>query len=166
VRYATNEQRRRRTLFKPTLRAMASWLIFRVAHLDDARRSRLENQPTGWSAWRTRVANTRASAFLWLLCICFIALQPSFGRKWSICSPAVIERRTLNHTARFCLCWVATLGRFAVTTQKRGNSYFAPYGTLGSGEIITFLPGLCASIETFFDIEVTSSSPETHCWRR
>jgi hypothetical protein len=26
---------------------LASWLIFRVAHLDDARRSRLENQPTG-----------------------------------------------------------------------------------------------------------------------
>jgi hypothetical protein len=47
VRYATNEQRRRRTLFKPTIRAMASWLIFRVAHLDDARRSRLENQPAG-----------------------------------------------------------------------------------------------------------------------
>jgi hypothetical protein len=32
VRYVTNEQRRRRTLFKPTLRAVASWLIFRVAH--------------------------------------------------------------------------------------------------------------------------------------
>jgi hypothetical protein len=32
VRDATNEQRRRRTLFKPTLWAMTSWLIFRVAH--------------------------------------------------------------------------------------------------------------------------------------
>jgi hypothetical protein len=32
VRYVTNEQRRRRTLFKPTLWAVASWLIFRVAH--------------------------------------------------------------------------------------------------------------------------------------
>jgi hypothetical protein len=32
VRYVTNEQRRRRTLFKPTLRAVAGWLIFRVAH--------------------------------------------------------------------------------------------------------------------------------------
>ena len=32
MRYVTNEQRRRRTLFKPTLRAVASWLIFRVAH--------------------------------------------------------------------------------------------------------------------------------------
>ena len=32
MRYVTNEQRRRRTLFKPTLRAVASWLIFYVAH--------------------------------------------------------------------------------------------------------------------------------------
>jgi hypothetical protein len=32
VRYVTNEQRRRRTLFKPTLWAVASWLIFGVAH--------------------------------------------------------------------------------------------------------------------------------------
>ena len=32
MRYVTNEQRRRRTLFKPTLWAVASWLIFRVAH--------------------------------------------------------------------------------------------------------------------------------------
>jgi hypothetical protein len=32
VRYVTNEQRRRRTLFKPTLWAVASWLIFCVAH--------------------------------------------------------------------------------------------------------------------------------------
>ena len=32
MRYVTNEQRRRRTLFKPTLRAVAIWLIFRVAH--------------------------------------------------------------------------------------------------------------------------------------
>jgi hypothetical protein len=31
-RDVTNEQRRRRTLFKPTLWAVASWLIFRVAH--------------------------------------------------------------------------------------------------------------------------------------
>src|SRR6516225_5077593 len=30
--YVTNEQRRRRTLFKPTLWAVASWLIFHVAH--------------------------------------------------------------------------------------------------------------------------------------
>ena len=41
----------RRTLFKPTLRAVASWLIFCVAHsfrigFRYARRSRLENQPT------------------------------------------------------------------------------------------------------------------------
>ena len=28
MRYVTNEQRRRRTLFKPTLWAVASWLIF------------------------------------------------------------------------------------------------------------------------------------------
>jgi len=34
-------------LFKPALLAIASWLIFRVAHLDDACRPRLENQPTG-----------------------------------------------------------------------------------------------------------------------
>ena len=32
MRYVTNEQRRRRTLFKPTHWAVASWLIFRVAH--------------------------------------------------------------------------------------------------------------------------------------
>ena len=32
MRYVTNEQRRRRTLFKPTPRAVASWLIFYVAH--------------------------------------------------------------------------------------------------------------------------------------
>ena len=32
MRYVTKEQRRRRTLFKPTLWAVASWLIFRVAH--------------------------------------------------------------------------------------------------------------------------------------
>ena len=32
MRYVTNEQRRRRTLFKPTLWTVASWLIFRVAH--------------------------------------------------------------------------------------------------------------------------------------
>jgi hypothetical protein len=29
VRYVTNEQRRRRTLFKPTLWAVAGWLILR-----------------------------------------------------------------------------------------------------------------------------------------
>ena len=67
MRYVTNEQRRRRTLFKPTFWAVASWLIFCVAHslrpapflrpwersrswsakmVRDARRSRLENQPT------------------------------------------------------------------------------------------------------------------------
>src|SRR5262245_31485836 len=32
MRYVTNEQRRRRTLFKPTPWAVASWLIFGVAH--------------------------------------------------------------------------------------------------------------------------------------
>ena len=32
MRYVTNEQRRRQTLFKPTPWAVASWLIFRVAH--------------------------------------------------------------------------------------------------------------------------------------
>jgi len=32
MRYVTNEQRRRRTLSKPTLWAVASWLIFGVAH--------------------------------------------------------------------------------------------------------------------------------------
>jgi hypothetical protein len=32
MRYVTNEQRRRRTLFRPTLWAVASWLIFYVAH--------------------------------------------------------------------------------------------------------------------------------------
>ena len=32
MRYVTNEQRHRRTLFKPTPWAVASWLIFRVAH--------------------------------------------------------------------------------------------------------------------------------------
>ena len=32
MRYVTNEQRSRRTLFKPTHWAEASWLIFRVAH--------------------------------------------------------------------------------------------------------------------------------------
>jgi len=32
MRYVTNEQRRRRTLFKPTHWAVASWLIFCVAH--------------------------------------------------------------------------------------------------------------------------------------
>ena len=31
MRYVTNEPRRRRTLFKPTLWAVASWLIFCVA---------------------------------------------------------------------------------------------------------------------------------------
>ena len=31
MRYVPNEQRRRRTLFKPTPWAVASWLIFRVA---------------------------------------------------------------------------------------------------------------------------------------
>ena len=31
MRYVTNEQRRRRTLLKPTLWAVASWLIFGVA---------------------------------------------------------------------------------------------------------------------------------------
>jgi hypothetical protein len=51
MRYVTNEQRSRRTLFKPTLRAVASWLIFGVANslrmdFRYARRSHLENQPT------------------------------------------------------------------------------------------------------------------------
>ena len=32
MRYVTNQQRRRRTLFKPTLWAVAGWLIFYVAH--------------------------------------------------------------------------------------------------------------------------------------
>ena len=32
MRYVTNEQRCRRTLFKPTPWAVAIWLIFRVAH--------------------------------------------------------------------------------------------------------------------------------------
>ena len=32
MRCVTNEQRPRRTLFKPTLWAVASWLIFGVAH--------------------------------------------------------------------------------------------------------------------------------------
>ena len=32
MRYVTNEQRRRRTLFKPTPWAVAGWLIFGVAH--------------------------------------------------------------------------------------------------------------------------------------
>ena len=32
MRYVTTEQRRRRTLFKPTPWAVASWLIFRVTH--------------------------------------------------------------------------------------------------------------------------------------
>ena len=32
MRYVTNEQRSKRTLFKPTHWAVASWLIFRVAH--------------------------------------------------------------------------------------------------------------------------------------
>jgi len=32
MRYVTNKQRSRRTLFKPTLWTVASWLIFRVAH--------------------------------------------------------------------------------------------------------------------------------------
>ena len=32
MRYVTNEQRRRQTLFKPSLWAVASWLIFRVAY--------------------------------------------------------------------------------------------------------------------------------------
>jgi len=32
MRYVTNEQRRRQTLFKPTLWAVAGWLIFYVAH--------------------------------------------------------------------------------------------------------------------------------------
>ena len=32
MRYVTNEQRRRRTLFKPTLWAVASWVIFCVAY--------------------------------------------------------------------------------------------------------------------------------------
>ena len=32
MRYVTNEQRRRRTLFKPTPWAVAGWLIFCVAH--------------------------------------------------------------------------------------------------------------------------------------
>jgi len=32
MRYVTNEQRSRRTLFKPTHWAVASWLIFCVAH--------------------------------------------------------------------------------------------------------------------------------------
>src|SRR5262252_8758953 len=32
MRYVTGEQRSRRTLFKPTPWAVASWLIFRVAH--------------------------------------------------------------------------------------------------------------------------------------
>jgi hypothetical protein len=31
MRYVTNEERRRRILFKPTLWAVASWLIFCVA---------------------------------------------------------------------------------------------------------------------------------------
>ena len=32
MRYVTNEQRSKRTLFKPTHWAVASWLVFRVAH--------------------------------------------------------------------------------------------------------------------------------------
>jgi len=32
MRYVTNEQRRRRTFFKPTLWAVAGWLLFGVTH--------------------------------------------------------------------------------------------------------------------------------------
>jgi hypothetical protein len=32
MRYVTNEQRSRRTLFKPTRWAVVSWLLFYVAH--------------------------------------------------------------------------------------------------------------------------------------
>ena len=51
MRYVTNEQTTQTDLFKPTLWAVASWLLFGVAHslrigFRYARRSRLENQPT------------------------------------------------------------------------------------------------------------------------
>jgi len=51
MRYVTNEQRRRRTLFKPTLWAVVSWLIFCVAHSlridsDMLVVRALKNQPT------------------------------------------------------------------------------------------------------------------------
>ena len=51
MRYVTNEQRCRPTLFKPTPWAVASWLIFCVAHTvridSDMLVVRcLENQPT------------------------------------------------------------------------------------------------------------------------
>jgi len=43
VRSVTNEQQRRRTLFKPTLWAVASWLIFCVIH---------SSRPAPVSRWR------------------------------------------------------------------------------------------------------------------
>src|ERR1700685_2272422 len=51
-RYVTDEQRSRRPIFIATLRAVASWLFFRVARSTRmnqiwALRSRLEKQPTG-----------------------------------------------------------------------------------------------------------------------
>jgi hypothetical protein len=58
---------------------------------------------------------------------------------------------------------VATWGRFAGTIQKHGSSSCVQYATPASVEIIIFWPVVCASTETFFEIEVTSSSPETHC---
>jgi len=62
MRYVTNEQRRRRTLFKPTLWAVGqlaafprcSLLTYRFRY---ARRSRLENQPTD---------RRRYASYLWL----------------------------------------------------------------------------------------------------
>jgi len=37
--------------------------------------------------------------------------------------------------------------------RKRGNFYSVQRGTPSSGEIITFWPAVCASMETLFDIE-------------
>jgi len=63
-RYVTDEQRSRRPIFIATLRAVASWLFFRVARSTRmnqiwALRSRLEKQPTD------PAAAGRKSRYLW-----------------------------------------------------------------------------------------------------
>jgi hypothetical protein len=55
-RYVTDEQRRRRPIFIATLRAVASWLFFRVAH---SLRINLDMLVVSASAARTALKNSQ-----------------------------------------------------------------------------------------------------------
>src|ERR1700678_2350142 len=70
TRYVTDEQRSRRPIFIATLRAVASWLFFRVARSTRmnqiwALRSRLEKQPTGRRRKPCYLWDRTLAPFLW-----------------------------------------------------------------------------------------------------